>query len=458
MIYEAYGWLHLTAKKVLGKSKKEKFKMVDLSADLNVQNERETWFNDIQLQRGTNRLLTLQAFPVENIVEENVLPELKLSFQGKGHKHKKGIAETVAIKKWKCFIEKSKIPDNYRNGGLCYAGYIADCESWCLPSWIWTNAAIVRVLCKEDLPQAKKMADKLLSLQCECGGWIVRNDYSESGMIPMLAPNDSAYLANNAMLSVYKRTKERQYLESAEKCADWIMKTARNDGLVWVGMNARTGQWIRKNNIVDIGFTAGLFAELYVLTEKECYKSYLKKFTSAYMKLFRKADGSFATGLNEKDEQIGGAFGRGQAWALEGLIPAYQVLKTDELKNSIEAIIKNLLKKQIASGGWPYNLDRTLLGVDCKATSVIGTSLIKWYPYSSDKENIKKAVRSAICWCLKNTVNDESEASGGIFSYCMEGAIVHHLYTSTAFVYSSAYAIEMLTMAKNMESVNDIFE
>ena len=57
---------------------------------------------------------------------------------------------------------------------------------------------------------------------------------------------------------------------------------------------------------------------------------------------------------------------------------------------------------------------------------------------------------------MANTVSDESEAEGGIFSYCMEGAVVHHLYTSTAFVYSSAYAIEMLRMAKNMENDNDI--
>ena len=456
MIYEAYGLLHLTVKRILGKSKKEKFKMVDLSADLSVQNSKETWFNDIQLQKGSCRLLKSQAFPIENIVEQNMFPDLQLSFQKRSHRHKKGVTEESAIEKWNSFIENAKIPDGYRNGGLCYAGYIMDCESWCLPSWIWTNAAIVRVLCKENLPQAQKMADKLLDQQCECGGWVVRNDYGESGMIPMLAPNDSAYLANNAMLNIYKSTKEMRYLIAAEKCAEWIMATAREDGLVWVGKNVQKGQWNKKNNIVDIGFTAGLFAELYVLTKKECYKDYLKKFTTTYIKLFQKADGSFATGLNEKDEQIGGAFGRGQAWALEGLIPAYQVLKTEELRSSIEGIVEKLLKTQDKSGGWPYNLDRRLLGLDCKATSIIGTSLIRWYPYSSNQNKIKRSVREAVRWCLANTVSDESEAEGGIFSYCMEGAVVHHLYTSTAFVYSSAYAIELLRMAKNMENDNDI--
>lgn len=453
-VYKVYGWLHLAAKRILGRNKKAKFRMVDLRIDTRVQNPGQTWFNDMELQKGACMLLTSQAFPVENVVEENRFPELRPSFQGKGSRHKKGIAQNGAMEKWKRFIENAKIPDGYRNGGLCYGGYIMDCDSWCLPSWIWTNAAIVRVMSKENLPQAQKMADKLLSLQCECGGWIVRNDYSETGMIPVMAPNDSAYLANNALLSVYKATGEPRYLVAAEKCAEWIIASSRKDGLVWIGMNARTGEWIHKNNIVDIGFTAGLFAELYVLTQKEIYKNYLAAFISTYIKLFQKKDGSFATGLNERDEQLGGAFGRGQAWALEGLIPAYEVLRTSELKRSIEGIVGVLLKKQDQSGGWPYNLERPLLGLDCKAASVIAVNLIKWYPYGSNQEKIKKAVKNAISWCLKHTVNDESKACGGIFSYSMEGAVVHHLYTSTAFVYSSAYAMEMLTLYEDMEHQN----
>lgn len=35
------------------------------------------------------------------------------------------------------------------------------------------------------------------------------------------------------------------------------------------------------------------------------------------------------------------------------------------------------------------------------------------------------------------------EAAGGIFSYTIEGATVHHMYTSTAFVYGSSYVLEV---------------
>ena len=75
-------------------------------------------------------------------------------------------------------------------------------------------------------------------------------------------------------------------------------------------------------------------------------------------------------------------------------------------------------------------------------------SLVKWYPYSANQLRMKDAIQKALNWCLTNTVNDESNACGGIFSYCMEGAIVHHLYTSTAFVYSNVYAVEMLNTVR----------
>ena len=44
-------------------------------------------------------------------------------------------------------------------------------------------------------------------------------------------------------------------------------------------------------------------------------------------------------------------------------------------------------------------------------------------------------------------------AKGGIFSYSVEGAIVQSLYTSCAFVYSSAYAIELQKKLASLESV-----
>lgn len=367
---------------------------------------------------------------------------------------KLGVGANDCEDSWMKFIEHSIIPDGSENSGLHYAGFISeDIHQWCLPSWIWTNAATVSIFCtlgnESNIAEAKRLGDILISKQQECGGWIVRNDYEADGAHPILAPNDSAYIANNAMLSLYNATKDDKYLISARRCADWIMATARDNGMVYLGQEMKTGQWKKRSNIVDTGFTAGLFANLFEATGEEEYKDYLLRFLDAYIKLFYiPSKKGFATSIMD-DKQMGGMFGRGQAWALEGLIPAYRVLMTEKLKTIIAGVIDLLIAKQHKKGGWAYNLTREFLGEDCKAIPVIAKNMMDWNEICPEKRIIESA-QKALNWCRDQTAT-VSEAEGGIFSFCMEGAIVHHLNTSTAFVYASAYAIELSRQLKAIE-------
>ena len=112
----------------------------------------------------------------------------------------------------------------------------------------------------------------------------------------------------------------------------------------------------------------------------------------------------------------------------------------------IDATIDNLIKVQCKNGGWAYNLTKPLMGEDCKAVSVIAKDMMEWYAFTKDMR-IRRSAERALDWCCKHTAI-EGEAKGGIFSFCMEGAIVQNLYTSCAFVYASAYAIELEQMLK----------
>ena len=344
---------------------------------------------------------------------------------------------------WQYFIDNSTISEKGYFTGLHYAGYISEKKEWCLTSWIWTNAAIVRMYCvQNDVVEAEKIAKILESWQTESGGWIVRNDYDSNGAIPVLAPNDSSYIANNAFITLYKKTKDSKYLNIAKDCADWVMQTSRVDGMVYTGYNMRDQNWIKDNIIVDVGFTAGLFASLYEITKEEKYRAFLEKFIYRYIELFYNPIlKAFCTSIDKNDKQQGGLFGRGQAWALEGLIPAYKVLGQENIKHIIEDTIKNLIKLQCKDGSWSYNLAKPLMGRDCKGVPIIAKNMMEWYLLNPLPE-IKESAMKAYKWCLDHTCN-KGEALGGIFSYSVEGAIVKDLYTSCAFVYSSAYAIEL---------------
>ena len=451
--YKLYGMIHRIAKMLIQKKTKLHFRMVNVGTEDFLKNQEieisGPYINEIEIDKSTI-IKKENLLPIENIVDIGSNINLKDSYKQKKKSNLPlGLNLQDASMVWESFLYASVIPDGYKNAGLHYTGYISDnINQWCLPSWIWTSAALVRMYCKKgNIAKAVKIADLLMKQQLECGGWIVRNDYSKEGAIPTLAPNDSAYIANNAFIEVYKITNKIKYLEAAKKCADWIIETARSDGLVWSGYDMKHEKWMKKNIIVDTGFTAGLFANLYAVTNENKYKVFLKKFVNQFIKLFyNTSKKGFSTSLNKDNKQIGGMFARGQAWALEGLIPAYNVLKTDEIKTVIAATISNLLREQLKNGGWAYNFSKPLLGEDCKGVAVIAKNLMEWNRINPN-DKITNSVQKALDWSAKRTAN-KGICRGGIFSFCMEGAVVHNFYTKTAFVYTSAYAIETYDILK----------
>lgn len=403
---------------------------------------------DAQPEEVSPEMLS-KLYPVENVLYDESVLLRRESYRAFYPTVRLGVSGSEASAAWARFVMSSEIPEGYKSAGLHYAGFIEK-KGWCLPSWIWTNAALVRMYCKVgNLTSGQAIADRLLALQEECGGWIVRNDYTPTDVIPVLAPNDSSYIANNAMLSVYRATGEKRYIDSACRCADWIISSARQDGMVPVGYDMKRNVW-QRHNIVDTGFTAALFASLYEITKEPKYYDFLKRFVVSYIKLFYiPAKKGFSTSLDSNDQQHGGMFARGQAWALEGLIPAYRLLQDDGIRTVIEDTISTILRHQRSDGGWAYNLTRSLMGEDCKGIAVIAKALMDWNEICPS-EDLKDAARRAFEWCRKHTAVN-GEARGGIFSYCMEGAVVHNLYTSTAFVYASAYAIEVENKLKQSE-------
>lgn len=448
MLYRLYGFIHRTTKKILKKANtiSKQYKMVNFDVDsfmgndLIIPSSYEGTINEIDVSKR-KRIKKEEVYPIENLVKKGCTKFVQ-TFPGTNI-FAEDLSSLSTELLWKRFIKQSKIPMGYKHGGCCYAGYIKELRQWCLPSWIWTSAAVVRYYCSfNQINEAIHLGDIILSYQQKCGGWIVRNDYVADDIVPQLAPNDSAYIANNCCIELYLKTGERRFWDAAVHTAAWIMETARPDGLVFIGYDTKENTWIKDKNIVDVGFTAALFARLYQESFESKYKIFLERFVKKYINIFyMPSKKCFATAVNASDEQTGGAFGRGQAWALEGLIPAYEVLKYEKLKKVICATISTLLNKQKKNGGWHYNLMKPMMGVDCKATPVLAWNLLAWYRITQDLVLIESA-KKAINWCEKHTAVC-GNAAGGIFSYTIEGAVVHHMYTSTAFVYSSSYALEV---------------
>lgn len=429
MLYQLYGFFHKSTKRLLRRSSTAgdavKFAYVyqdeNLPLILNAANENLS-LNDKEYKGNITIKDSTQLFMGENaVIGGTNLPLTKWTNLGSCESPRDA---------WCSMLHNTAITYGWRNAGFHLTGFLLEKQNWVLSSWIWTSAAICRCfLTIGETDNACKIADAFLREQLPDGGWIVRYDFGAKETIPMVAPNDSAYIANNALLEMYRTTGESKYLDGACKCADWIIRTAREDGMVLLGMNSATGKWQTDANIVDVGFTGGLFAHLFEITGVEKYLAFLKKFTNRYIELFwDDKDAAFYTSLNKDDIGGCGHFARGQAWAMEGLIPAWKVTKDENCKRVLDLLANTLVKQQSKNGGWAYNIAKPMMGQDCKGVALIAKNLLLW-GQESDNQIVYQAALKALDWCEKHT-QLSGACVGGIFSYSVEGAVVGTLISA----------------------------
>ena len=353
--------------------------------------------------------------------------------------------------KWFDSIEQAKVEKGWVNSGFYLNAYIKEDRQWCLSNWIWVAAAVARALCLLKCgDEARDIADAFLREQRSDGSWIVRFDCLRNFQ-RIAAANDSAYISRNALLTVYDNTKDEKYLDAAKKCAKWIMDTSDPDGLAGFGYDVDRGSWIKNTNIVDVGYSADLFAELYRVTGIDEYKQYLENFIDVYINVFYDRDAhlfyTHCKGDWQNRKCAGGYFSRGHAWAMEGLIPAYQVLKDPKIFNIMEDVTDKLCDCQAKNGGWDCNFQkkRALMGQDCKGVAAIAKSMLVWANYSHHKERIIDCAKKAYDWCVEHTDPD----TGAIVSFTTNGAISHTPNRSVGILYANAYALESEEMLRN---------
>ena len=356
-----------------------------------------------------------------------------------------------ALALWCGFIDRAKIPDGWKDAGLYHACFDLSVDRWCAPDWLWTNSALIpHFLRRRQFAAAEALAENLLAHQLPDGGWVVRGGRDDRGFYGIVGPNDAAYLCDHGMLEWFEHSGDGRFLTAAQRCADWIMHRASRDALPYFGWNQRDGKWMVQSNIVDIGFTSGLFCHLYRLLKREEYLDFAERFLNAYTKAFYMGGGRFATALDKNGDRRGtGLFMRGQGWALEGLLPFCELRRRSELTQIAMDTVRNMLRLQRHGGSWlhlwrPYGL-QILSGDDSKGTPVIAAALRRSRNImpKSERAAIDRAVDRAIAWCVRHTAAF-GEGAGGVFSWNPEGAFGLNSNVSAACVYSNAYLYELV--------------
>ncbi|WP_158307638.1 glycoside hydrolase family 88 protein [Haloarcula hispanica] len=322
-----------------------------------------------------------------------------------------------------------------------------------LSSWIWCSGLAIRALVSEwdrtsrsaYRKSAIRCGKKLLQLQHDNGAFTVRWDFprnSPTGIQKWEAPNDSAFIAANGLLPLYRVTGESRYLDGAKDVAAWILDEGmRSNGQLGIG---RSNEWDFSWLYVDAGFTTDLFYRLYEIDGEERWRDACERFVKWFVDNLYDGNGSFKKTWYADGEDDRSSYTRGQGWALDGLISAYQLLHNDQLRDIIEEVAMWVVDRQCDNGSWLYATDNSHNGEDNKATPLLAYELLRAEKVLDDATFLP-TVRTAIQWCEDAQHYSDRGGYGGIRAWNIEGTIVGNRNTTTAFLYGNAYYI----LAKN---------
>lgn len=336
--------------------------------------------------------------------------------------------------------------------GTFFACYDYESKCYRLISWIWCTGVVIKALLSEwnrtgnskykDL--AIRAGNILLQHQDRDGGFVVRWDLGgKSGVKKWKAPNDSAIIGAYGLMPLYKATGNKRFLSASIDIGNWIItKGLRPNGHLSVGY---LDNWVYSWLYIDSGFTANLFYEIYQERPNDRWKIACEKFINWFIDNFRKESGLFIKTWRENGNHDIIFYSRGQAWALDGFVSAYKLLKHKNTLSVACDIANNMVRHQNKDGSWDYIGDDPYSGKDNKGTPVIAYNLLQLYELIPKNDYLASAVK-AIHWCEINQDMNDGIGYGGIKSWNKEGCIVGKRSTTNAFAYGDAFYI----LAKNM--------
>lgn len=341
--------------------------------------------------------------------------------------------------------------------GLYYPAFDLDHRTYRLQSWVWTNGIIVRTLLEESRRsgdarlggEAVRLARRMLDFQAtdgECAGsfmarWDIFNE-SPTGVAPIYATNDSAFAAAHALIPCHEATGDPVFLNAALRLGHWIVdKGMREDGQLLIGYRNDTGAWMDNYMFVDGGFTATLFAELYRVTGDDAWKHTLTRFMDWFVDaLYDRKRQWFWRMWYTYRPVAREVFTRGQGWALDGLLAAYETTDKEAYAEVIQELAGTLLRHQSADGTWPYILDRPNSGACTKATPILAYHLLRaWRLFGEDAWRDAALRALDACDADMDMGRTDARSYGGIHRRSTEGCIYGPSGVSSVFMYGQCY-------------------
>jgi len=171
-------------------------------------------------------------------------------------------------------------------------------------------------------------------------GGIVQGINDSDRQRKKLAYSFDTAICSKGLLDLYQITNDKEILQTATQFTDWMIESIDSDGSMMPYMNLDEKKFHEKNNVwykqkgcLHIKTCMPLL-QLYTITHEEKYKNLAESICNNF-KNFQNEDGSFLIHKNTKTINL-----HTQAYAVEGLLFAYNVTKNPEYLESCKIALK----------------------------------------------------------------------------------------------------------------------
>lgn len=333
--------------------------------------------------------------------------------------------------------------------------------------WIWTWGPAINLLLRaSEIKEMQKAygQDFLLEKAKEIGttslNFVIRDQTNPAYGLPVCrhdpelilkggfekyaSPADSLFLCGWGWIPLYRKTGDKRFLTAAKLLVESVDRILGLDELVEQDYLLKLEKW-KDWTMDESGFGMEGLAEFYSIKKGDKYRRIGKKYIDKLLKFFQREDGLWERTYHHHspDRESFGFNGkvkcgdyyknpancntRGAAWAMEGLISAYTMLKEEKYLDYAEKMADHLLKWQQQDGFWYFLFDKS--GKD-KAISEKGTAVWSHLFYRlydiTENENHLLAARKALKWLIKKQYNGvDNRATGGIVGSSPHSGVVY---------------------------------
>ena len=267
---------------------------------------------------------------------------------------------------------------------------------------------------------------------------------------------DTLHLVGWGWMPLYKATKDRRFLEAAEKVADVAERLMDQNagGMIPQAYDLKKKTW-DDNMFFETSMGMKGLAALYLETGQDRHRKIMIRFVDTLLNAFEREDGLWEATLYGQTGKVSSCnfFTKSFGYCAEGLLAVHKAAPDRGYLKRAKKITEHVLNAQAPDGSWSVRLDRSAeeVGVTDKGTALWAYLFMRLYKTTGDKKYLTAGTK-ALEWCMDNQYfGDDTVARGGIVGRSWPSGIIYRHWFDMVTTYTVSFFGNALAEALSLD-------